>query len=81
MSKSKRFSEGLELQFQNFLQNHSPRTVSSNLRTLLLHFLHSEHEHGLPYNQQRFINAMHDLFDLLQLAMKERGDLGPLNDE
>lgn len=64
-------SEKMQDKMRYFLQDHSPERVSRNLRKVLIDYLRSQ-QAGLPLEWDEILNDLESLFDLLDVAAREK---------
>jgi len=71
MSKDKGLSKELADKMRYFIQDTSPARVSRNLRIVFFDYLRNQQE-GLPMEFDQILNDMQNLFELLDVAAKEK---------
>jgi hypothetical protein len=57
--------------FVDFVNNHPPAQVSQHLRCILLDYIISQLDTGLPLDFDTYLLELYDLFELLDFAAAE----------
>ena len=63
--------------FLDYISNHRPRMVSRHLRCIVLDYIHSQLDTGLPVDFDIYLQELYDLFALLDTADDEYGCIFP----
>ena len=64
-------SRKLSGRFSNFVNNYPPAQVSKHLRCVLLDYIHSQLDAGLPLDFNIWLEEFYELFEILDLANEE----------
>ncbi len=68
MRQPDKLPKPIRRQFLSFLENHPPQAFSNSLRGMLLDYIQSQVNNGLPVHFERFLWSLSDLFELLDMA-------------
>lgn len=64
-------SKRLTGRFSTFLMDHPPAQVSRHLRCVLLDYIHSQLDSGLPLDFDVWLEEFYELFEILDMAGEE----------
>ena len=64
-------SKKLMARFAAFVNNYPPKSVSKHLRCMLLDYIHSQLDAGLPLDFDVWLEEFYELFEILDLAGEE----------
>jgi hypothetical protein len=64
-------SKKLTGRFASFLMDHPPGQVSRHLRCVLLDYIHSQLDSGLPLDFDVWLEEFYELFEILDMAGDE----------
>jgi hypothetical protein len=71
MSTEKKLSRNLIDEFRQFITSHRPSLVSRHLRSLLMDYMISQQQSGLPVDFRDWLVEFDSLFELLDCAADE----------
>ena len=64
-------SQTLQHELFNFIETHSPKEFSRNMRRTILDYLQRQVDVGMPLYMNSFLHGIYDLFELLDVAEDE----------